>query len=42
MRLKDRGEQPAMTAADIGDAADAREIERLYDRAGSAKVSLAR
>ena len=34
MRLKDRGKQPAVTAADIGDAADTGEIQRLHDRAG--------
>ena len=34
MRLKDRGKQPAVTAADVNDAVDAGEIQRLYDRAG--------
>jgi hypothetical protein len=34
MRFEDSGEQPAMTSADVGDAADAGEIQCLYDRAG--------
>ena len=34
MRLKDRGKQPAVAAADVGDAVDAGEIQRLDDRAG--------
>src|SRR5262245_49830593 len=37
MRLKDGGEQPAMTAADVCNAADAREIQHLQDRAGVAE-----
>ena len=42
MGLKDRGKQPAVTAADVGNAINSGEIQRLYDGPAPAKVSPAR